>query len=102
MTGHRYRAPMPPGLRHLMRASAHPARSVACPHCGACPHHSCVLRKSGRELAVPHPVRVSGWAQQTACCPACQVEPTVPCHDDGIARATVHDRRITEAKETCA
>lgn len=102
MTRPRYTAPMPPELRHQMRAGAHPARSVACPHCKAKAHQSCVLRKSGRELADPHPVRVSGWAQATACCPACQVEPTVPCHDDGYQRATVHDRRITEAKETCA
>lgn len=28
------------------------------------------------------------------------VEPTVPCHDEGRARTTVHARRIQEAEET--
>lgn len=98
----RYVAPMPPSLRHQMRAGTHPARSIPCTHCGAKPHHSCVLRKSGRELADPHPARINEWARQTACCPECQVEPTIPCHDQGIARTTVHPRREDEAKETCA
>lgn len=30
------------------------------------------------------------------------IEPTVPCHDDGRERATVHARRIQEAEETLA
>ena len=96
----KYTAPMPEVLRHHMRAGAHPARSVPCGHCKARAHHSCVLRKTGRELPRPHPRRITDWAQLTACCPACQVEPTVPCHDDGIERATVHARRIQEAEET--
>ena len=101
MTGRpRYPAPMPDELRHRMRAGAHPARSVPCGHCGARAHHSCVLRKSGRELRAPHPQRLTDWARTTACCPECQVEPTVPCHDDGNARTTVHDRRVQEAEET--
>ena len=98
----RYTAPMPDVLRHHMRAGAHPARSVPCPHCGAKQHRPCVLRKSGRRLPQPHPQRISAWAQLTACCPACQVEPTVPCHDDGNARTTVHERRYQEAEETLA
>lgn len=98
----RYVAPMPPQLRHFLRAGQHPARSVPCPHCGAAAHKPCVLRKSGRRLPQPHPQRVTDWAEQTACCPECQVEPTIPCHDEGIARPTVHARRYQEAEETCA
>lgn len=96
----RYVAPMPPQLRHALRAKHHPARAVPCSHCGAKPHHSCVLRKSGRELTDPHPARLNDWAQTTACCPECQVEPTIPCHDEGIPRTTVHARRYQEAEET--
>lgn len=98
----RYVAPMPPQLRHQMRAGQHPARSVDCPHCHAHAHAPCVLRKSGRRLPQPHPQRINAWAQQTACCPACQVEPGVPCHDDGIARRGVHARRHQEVEDTCA
>ena len=95
-------APMPDSLRHFMRAQQHPARSVPCPHCGVAAHKPCRLRTTGRELVQPHPQRVSDWAQTTACCPACQVEPTTPCHDEGRERATVHNRRYTEAEETAA
>lgn len=98
----RYTAPMPPQLRHQLRAGQHPARSVPCPHCKAAAHKPCVLRKSGRRLSEPHPQRVTAWALATACCPECQVEPTIPCHDDGTARRTPHDRRYQEADETCA
>jgi hypothetical protein len=97
----RYVAPMPPGLRHQMRAGQHPARAVPCPHCGAHAHQPCVLRKSGRILTDPHPARANDWAQTTACCPACQVEPGIPCHDEGRARTTVHARRYQEAEDTC-
>ncbi|WP_309049055.1 hypothetical protein [Streptomyces sp.] len=95
-------APMPDSLRHFMRASQHPARAVPCPHCGAAAHRPCVLRASGRQLTAPHPQRISAWAELTACCPECQVTPTVPCHDGGWARQTVHDRRQQEAQETAA
>lgn len=95
-------APMPESLRHFMRASQHPARAVDCPHCGAKAHRPCVLRKTGRQLPQPHPQRVSAWAQITACCPDCQVEPTTPCHDEGRARTTVHARRYQEAEATAA
>lgn len=98
----RYIAPMPPQLRHALRASHHPARSVPCTHCGAKAHHSCVLRKSGRELPDPHPQRLSDWARTTACCPECQVEPGIACHDEGTPRNTVHARRYQEAEETAA
>ncbi|AVH59941.1 MULTISPECIES: zinc finger domain-containing protein [Streptomyces] len=95
-------APMPESLRHQMRATQHPARAVDCPHCGAHAHRPCHLRTTGRQLPQPHPQRVSAWAQTTACCPECQVEPTVPCHDEGRARATVHHRRQQEAEATAA
>ncbi|GGV46124.1 zinc finger domain-containing protein [Streptomyces spectabilis] len=95
-------APMPEQLRHWMRAKQHPARSVPCPHCGVAAHKPCRLRTANRLLTEPHPQRISAWAQTIACCPECQVTPTVPCHDDGRALATVHDRRQQEAQETAA
>ena len=98
----RYTAPMPEELRHHMRAGAHPARSVPCGHCGAREHRPCTTPSKRRTLPQPHPRRVTDWARTTACCPACQVEPTVPCHDDGRERTTVHARRVQEAEETCA
>jgi hypothetical protein len=49
-----------------------------------------------------HDARIQLWAVTTACCPDCQVTPGTPCHDQGVARAEVHDRRIQEAKETLA
>lgn len=102
MTDRRYVAPMPPQLRTQLRADSHPARVVPCLHCGAKANRPCALRKSGRPLPDPHPQRVTEWARTTACCPECQVEPGVPCHDDGIPRTTVHHRRYREAEETCA
>jgi hypothetical protein len=98
----RYTAPMPDNLRHQLRADHHPSRSVPCPHCHARTHQPCVLRKSGRPLPKPHPQRMSEWARITACCPECQVTPTMPCHDEGLPRTTVHNRRYQEAEETCA
>jgi hypothetical protein len=95
-------APMPDSLRHFMRAKQHPARSVPCPHCGAHAHQPCHLRTANRQLVQPHPQRVSDWAQTTACCPECQVEPAIQCHDDGRARNTVHARRYQEAEEVAA
>lgn len=98
----RYTAPMPPELRHQLRAGHHPSRAVPCPHCEARAHTPCKLRTRDHALPKPHPQRLNAWALQTACCPACQVEPTVPCHDGGIPRATVHARRYQEAEETLA
>ncbi|MCW7941633.1 hypothetical protein AAW14_06190 [Streptomyces hygroscopicus] len=98
----RYGAPMPQSIRHQLRATHHPARAVPCPHCGAAAHKPCRLRTTGRLLPQPHPQRVSAWAQLSACCPECQVEPGCPCHDEGRARSTVHARRYTEAEETAA
>src|SRR3546814_12765312 len=59
---------------------------LPCPHCQARVNRPCKLRKSGRLLPDPHPQRVTAWALATACCPDCQVEPTVPCHDEGRDR----------------
>ncbi len=95
-------APMPENLRHFMRAKAHPARSVPCAHCGAAAHKPCRLRTRNTVMTQPHPQRVSSWAQTVACCPACQVEPTIPCHDEGRARTTVHARRYQAAEEVAA
>ncbi|MFE6903819.1 hypothetical protein ACFVFJ_44560 [Streptomyces sp. NPDC057717] len=95
-------APMPASIRHVLRAKAHPARSVPCPHehCHARPHQSCIVRVNGRTLDKPHPSRISAWAQAIACCPECQTTPGIPCHDDGTPRTEVHARRIQDAKET--
>lgn len=98
----RYTAPMPDELHHQLRAGQHPARSVPCTHCSAKAHQPCVLRKSRRLLPKPHPQRLADWARATACCPECQVEPGITCHDNGIARTRVHARRYQEAEETCA
>ncbi|MFD7996869.1 zinc finger domain-containing protein [Streptomyces mexicanus] len=95
-------APMPESLRHFFRAQQHPARSVPCTHCGARAHRPCIVPSNKRQLPQPHPCRVSDWARQTACCPACQAEPGTACHDDGKPLATVHARRYQEAEETCA
>lgn len=97
-------APMPASMRHGLRARAHPARSVPCPHapCHARPHQSCIVRVNGRVLEKPHASRVTAWAVIVACCPACQVEPGIPCHDDGTQLDEAHLRRIQEAKEVLA
>jgi hypothetical protein len=102
--GHHQGAPMPASIRHAFRARAHPARSVPCPneHCRARAHQSCIVRVNGRVLAKPHDSRISLWAKTIACCPECQVQPGIPCHDDGRARADVHPRRIEEAQVTLA
>jgi hypothetical protein len=97
-------APMPASIRHGFRARAHPARSVPCPneHCHAREHQSCIVRVNGRVLAKPHPSRINLWAETVAVCPECQVTPGIPCHDNGLPLAHVHDRRIEEAKVTLA
>jgi hypothetical protein len=103
MTRHR-NAPMPEEIRHFMRAGQHPARAVSCPHCEAGAHRPCRVRASGRILTEPHPARVTAWARESACCPECQVEPGIPCHNDGarLLPGVVHARRYREAEETAA
>ncbi|WP_406004394.1 hypothetical protein [Streptomyces sp. NBC_00987] len=97
-------APMPDSLRHFMRAGHHPARSIPCPHCGVAAHKPCQVPSNGRVLAEPHPQRVAARARTIACCPACQVEPTVPCHNNGRALegGAVHHQRYTEADRSAA
>jgi len=102
MTTRQPAASMPDSLHHVLRAKQHPARSVPCPHCGAAAHRPCVVRTRNTVLSQPHPQRISAWAQATACCPDCQVEPTTPCHEEGRARLTVHARRYQEAEATAA
>lgn len=97
-------APMPDSIRHLLRARQHPARSVECPHCGAHERRPCTTPSKRRLLTEPHPQRVSAWVRETACCPACQVEPGVPCRLDGrpLRNGDVHPQRAAEARETAA
>lgn len=103
--GHHQGARMPETLRHAFRAHAHPARSVPCPreHCRARAHQSCIVQVNGRVLKKPHHARIALWARTTACCPECQVQHGIPCHNNGIALADdVHPRRIQEAEATLA
>lgn len=100
----RHGADMPDEIRHLMRARQHPARAVACPHCGAHEHRPCTTVSKRRLMPEPHPGRISAWVRSIACCPTCQVEPGVPCHWAGapLHDGAVHPRREVEAKETAA
>ncbi|MFE2850625.1 hypothetical protein ACFXJO_05755 [Streptomyces lavendulae] len=106
MTDRPRSAPMPAALRQG-RPPRHPALAVRCPHCGAAADMRCTTR-AGRTRTVrldPCPARLAAHATTTACCPACQVEPGIPCHDDGIQRpdsSPVHNRRYEEAQETAA
>lgn len=95
---------MPESIRHILRAQQHPARAVACPHCGAGERRPCTTPSKRRVMTLPHPARISAWARVTACCPACQVEPGVSCHTEGRALlgGQVHPRRVAEARETAA
>lgn len=96
-------APMPESIRGSLRAKQHPARSVACPHCGAAEHRPCRSQNRTRVMPEPHPSRITAWAIQTAVCPACQVEPGIPCHLDGRAfRDHHHPQRETEALQAAA
>lgn len=95
-------APMPDSLRRSLKSGQHPARSVPCPHCGAAAHKPCRVPSRGVTLPKPHPQRITAWARATACCPQCQVEPTIACHDNGRPRHTIHNRRYQEAQETAA
>ena len=95
-------APMPAEIRAITRTGQHPARAVDCPHCGAHDRAPCTTRSGRRRMPEPHPARVTAWVVATAVCPACQVEPGVPCHLDGRELAEAHPRRVVEARETAA
>lgn len=96
----RYSAPPPADLRHGLRARQHPALGVPCPHCAAKPHQPCTTVSKRHRLAQPHPGRHAAWARTVACCPTCQVTPTIPCHTDGRALDGVHAARYHEAEVT--
>ncbi len=87
-----------------MRAGQHPARGVSCPWCGVRAHQPCQVPSSGKASPVVHQQRMAAWAQLTAVCVTCQVEPTVPCHADGWALkdGAVHAARYAEAEVTAA
>ncbi|MFI5985096.1 hypothetical protein ACIBEA_30045 [Streptomyces sp. NPDC051555] len=99
-------APMPAVLR-TGRPPRHAALAVRCPHCAAAVDTRCTTR-SGRARTVrldPCPARLAAHATATAVCPTCQVEPGIPCHDDGVQRpdsSPVHAQRYTEAQEDAA
>ena len=99
-------AEMPDSVRHFLRAKQHPARAVECPFCEAREHRPCTTKSKRRQITdTPvHPARVSAWVRTTACCPVCQVEPGVPCHEAGrpLRGGDVHPRRQVEAEETAA
>jgi hypothetical protein len=97
---------MPDSLRHYMRAAQHPARSLPCPWpaCHARAHQPCVIPVGGKRPKTLHQQRMAAWARTVACCPTCQVEPTIPCHTDGWALddGRVHAERYTEADRSTA
>lgn len=101
---HRPTAEMPETIRHTLRAKQHPARGVDCPHCAAHAHRPCRSQSKVRTLTQPHPSRISAWVRSIACCPACQVEPGIDCHQDGRALhdGAVHPQRETEAQVVAA
>jgi hypothetical protein len=87
-----------------MRAGQHPSRGVPCPWCQVRAHQPCQVPSSGKHPARVHQQRMAAWAQLTACCATCQVEPTVPCHLDGreLKDGAVHAARYAEAEVTAA
>lgn len=108
MTAGAFAAPMPSNIRTVLRAPAHPARTVPCPHCKAAADRPCTTR-NGRRLAHVsqpehqlHDARIAAWAVAVAVCPipACEVAPGTPCHADGwpLPDNAVHAERITEAE----
>lgn len=96
--------PMPEELRNMLRAKQHPARAVACPHCGALEHRPCRSLSRTRLMPEPHPSRITAWVRTVAVCPACQVAPGTPCRENGRALwpDAVHPQRTTEAERTAA
>lgn len=89
-------APMPANLR----PTRHPALAYTCTHCGAGPSRVCRSQSRTRHFTEPHPSRITKWAVTTACCPTCQVEPTVPCHQQGRPLNHAHGPREDEARRT--
>lgn len=100
----RWGAPAPDGIRHILRAPHHPARSVPCPHCGARPHTPCTTRSKRRRLDQPHPSRITAWVRDSAPCPECCADTGLDCHDGGwnLTGGAVHAGRADAAKDTAA
>lgn len=108
----RWGAPAPEGVRHLVRAAHHPARSVECPHCEAHAQAPCTTKSKRHGLSTnlspdrePDPVhdsRVTAWVRVTAVCPTCQVGLGTGCHLDGhpLPVGAVHPARQQEAEVT--
>lgn len=108
MTAGAFAAPMPSNIRSVLRAPAHPARTVPCPHCHAGADRPCTTR-AGRRISHAsqpdhqlHDGRIAAWARSAAVCPvlACRVAPGTPCHVNGwpLADGAVHPERVTEAE----
>lgn len=110
MTAGAFAAPMPSNIRQVLRAPAHPARTVPCPHCKVAADRPCTT-KAGRRISHAsqpdhglHDGRIAAWVTATSVCPTCQVAPGVPCHLDGwpLKDGAVHANRITEAEGIAA
>lgn len=80
-----------------------PQLAVPCPWCHAAPGQQCATKR-GRPLRTPiHPARLAHWAITTAVCPACQVEPGIPCRNgDGERIPGAHPQREVDALKTAA
>jgi hypothetical protein len=101
---------MPPNIRTVLRAPAHPARTVPCPHCKVGADRPCTT-KAGRRISHVsqpdhqlHDGRITAWVTATSVCPACQVTPGTPCHLDGwpLKDGAVHGERAAIAEVTAA
>lgn len=89
-------APMPASLR----PARHPALAVGCRHCDAGAGTACRNRRHTKTRTDPHPSRITALVIATAVCPTCQVEPGVPCHNNGRAIDGHHQARETAARRT--
>jgi len=97
-----YGADVPDVVRHFVRAKHHPARAVACPHCGAHEHAPCTTVSKRRRLPDPPHRRGCPRGPGHDGVPVCQVEPGVECHLDGwaLTGGAVHVERQALAEVT--
>lgn len=54
----------PEQARSALGVTAHPARAVACPRCGARPYAACTAPSGRRLTAGPHPARITAWTNR--------------------------------------